>query len=69
MGQLWAVQLRMKTVGSAPDEKSFYGVANKRDQCTMMSFSRSKRKFQLVCSHCHGLTLLGLFSSLLSRLC
>jgi len=25
------VLLRMKTVGSSPDEKSFYDVANKRD--------------------------------------
>jgi hypothetical protein len=48
MGQLWAVLLRMKTVGSAPDEKSFYGVANKRDGCTMVSFSRSKRKFRFM---------------------
>src|SRR5208337_390797 len=47
MGELWAVLLRMKTVGSALDEKSFYGVANKRDGCTMVSFSRSKRKFRL----------------------
>jgi hypothetical protein len=46
MGQFWAVLLRMKTVGSAPDEKSFYGAANKRDGCTMVSFSRSKRKFR-----------------------
>jgi hypothetical protein len=47
MGQLWAVLLRMKTVGSAPDEKSLYGVANKRDGCTMVSFSRSKGRFRL----------------------
>jgi hypothetical protein len=26
-GKLWAVLLRMKIVGSAPNEKSFYGVA------------------------------------------
>lgn len=39
---------RWKTVGSAPDEKSFYGAANKRDGCTMVPFSRSKRKFRLM---------------------
>jgi len=47
MGQLWAVLLRMKTAGSAPDEKSFHGVANKRDGCTMGPFLRPKRKFRL----------------------
>jgi len=47
MGRLWAVLLRMKTVRSAPDEKSFYGVANKRDGCTMVPFSRSKRKSRM----------------------
>jgi hypothetical protein len=47
IGQFWAVLLQMKTVGSAPDEKSFYGAANRRDKCTMVSFSRSKRKFRL----------------------
>jgi hypothetical protein len=35
-----------QTVGSAPDEESFYGVANKRDGCTMVPFSRSKSKFR-----------------------
>jgi|GEM_PF-4472108 len=44
MGQL--VLLRMKTVGSAPDEKSFYSVANKRDWCAKVSLSKSKRKFR-----------------------
>src|SRR5664280_2557802 len=34
-----------QTVGSAPDEKSFYGVANRRNECTMVLCSRSKRKF------------------------
>jgi len=48
MGQFGAVLLRMKTVGSVPDEKSFYGAANKRDGCTMVSFSRSKRKFRII---------------------
>jgi len=47
MGQLWAVLLRMRTVGSAPDEKSLYGVANKRDGYTVVSFSSQKRKFRL----------------------
>src|SRR5260370_30498956 len=28
---------------------SVYGVANKRDGCTMVSFSRSKRKFRVIC--------------------
>src|SRR5271167_620638 len=32
-------------VGSAPDGKSFYGVANGRDGYTMVPFPRSKRKF------------------------
>jgi hypothetical protein len=36
-----------QTVGSAPDGKSFHGVANGRDGCTMGPFSRSKRKFPL----------------------
>jgi len=41
-----AVLLRMKNVGSAPDEKSFYGGANRPDGCTMVPFSRPKRKFR-----------------------
>jgi hypothetical protein len=36
-----------QTVGSAPDEKSFHGVANVRDGCTMVPFLRPKRKFRL----------------------
>ena len=33
-----------QTVGSAPDKNRF-SVANRRDGCTMVPFSRSKRKF------------------------
>src|ERR1019366_6210975 len=33
-------------VGSAPEGKSFYGVANRRDGCTMVPYPRSKRKFR-----------------------
>jgi uncharacterized protein len=44
---LCAVRLRMKTIGSAPDKKSSYRLAKKRDGCTMVSFSRLKRKFWL----------------------
>src|ERR1019366_5680037 len=36
-----------KTVGSAPTKKSFHGVANGRDGCTMVPFSRSKRKSRI----------------------
>ena len=36
-----------QTVGSAPIEESFHGVANGRDGCTMVPFSRSKRRFRL----------------------
>src|SRR5664280_3666055 len=36
-----------QTVGSAPDEKSFYGVANRPDGCIIVPFSRSKRKFRI----------------------
>jgi hypothetical protein len=35
-----------QTVGSAPDEKSFHSVANRRDGFTMVPFLRSKRTFQ-----------------------
>src|ERR1035438_3347734 len=35
------------TVGSAPDDKSFHSVANRPDGCTMVPFSRSKRKFRI----------------------
>src|ERR1017187_6219376 len=34
-------------VGSAPEGKSFYGVANRRDGCTMVRLLRPKRKFRL----------------------
>src|ERR1019366_7087386 len=34
------------TVGSAPDDKSFHSVANRRDECTMVPFLRPKRKFR-----------------------
>ena len=40
-----------QTVGSAPDEKSFYGVANRPDGCIMVPFSRSKRKFRFKHAH------------------
>src|ERR1019366_5998532 len=33
-----------QTVGSAPDDKSFHSVANRRDRCTMVPFSRSKKR-------------------------
>src|ERR1019366_7269250 len=36
------------TVGSAPDDKSFHSVANRRDECTMVPFLRPKRKFRLI---------------------
>jgi len=39
LGKLWAVLLRMKTVGSAPDERLSYGVANKGDWCIILSLS------------------------------
>jgi hypothetical protein len=42
-----AVLLQVKTVRNAPDEKSCYGVANKRDGCTMVPFSRPKRKVRM----------------------
>ena len=45
-----------QTVGSAPDEKSFHSVANRRDGCTMVPFSRSKRKFRLRAVHRFGRT-------------
>jgi hypothetical protein len=32
--------------GQCSDKKSFHGVANGRDGCTMVPFSRSKRKFR-----------------------
>src|ERR1019366_7337411 len=35
------------TVGSAPDDKSFHSIANRRDECTMVPFLRPKRKFRL----------------------
>ncbi len=35
-----------KTVGSSSIERSFHDVANGRDGCTMVLFSRSKRKFR-----------------------
>src|SRR5271165_6588824 len=37
------------SVGSAPDEKAFHSVANRRDGCTMVPFSRSKRKSRFRC--------------------
>ena len=37
-----------QTVGSAPDEKSFYGVAKSSDGCTIVPFMRPKRKFVIV---------------------
>jgi len=47
MGQFWAVQVGgWHTFGSAPDDNSFYGVANGRDGCSMVPFSRAKRKSQ-----------------------
>ena len=46
-----------KTVGSAPIEKSFHGVANKRDGCTMVPFSRSKRKFRFMAKRTLDLTV------------
>jgi hypothetical protein len=46
MGQFRAVLVRKKTVGSAPIEKSFHGVANGRDGPTTVRVSRPKRKFR-----------------------
>ena len=47
MGQFWAGCCGWQTVGSTPDEKSFYGVAKRPDGRTMVPLSRPKRKFQL----------------------
>src|SRR5208337_4639775 len=47
MGLLSGCAAADEAVGGTPDEKSFYGVANKRGGCTMVSFSRSKKKFRL----------------------
>jgi hypothetical protein len=41
-----------QTVGRAPDDKSFHDVANGRDECTMVPFSRSKRKFRVYSKPC-----------------
>jgi hypothetical protein len=48
MGQFWAVLVRVADRGSAPDEKSFHNVANRRDGCTIVLLLRSKRKFRLI---------------------
>jgi len=42
-GAIWAVLLRWQTVGSVTDEKSSYGVANRRDACTMVRFTRANK--------------------------
>jgi hypothetical protein len=46
MGQFWAGCCGGQTVGSTPDEKSFYGIAKRPDGRTMVPLSRPKRKFQ-----------------------
>ena len=47
MGQFWAVLVRMEDRRECSDKKSFHGVANGRDGCTMVPFSRSKRKIRI----------------------
>src|ERR1019366_4282983 len=49
MGRFWPCRCGWQTAGSAPIEKSFRNVAIRRDWHTMVSFSRSKRKFWIVC--------------------
>ncbi len=46
-GQFRAVLVGDGTPWSAPDDKLFYSVANRRDGCTMVPFLRAKRKFRL----------------------
>ena len=47
MGRFWPCRCGWQTAGSAPIAKSFRNVAIRRDWHTMVSFSRSKRKFRL----------------------
>ena len=62
-----------QVVGSAPEGKSFYGVANRRDGSTMVPFPRSKRKFWfrtvLVLKRLRTMKRLSLLASLLLSLC
>ena len=44
MGQFWAVLVRMEDRRTCSGKKSFRGVANGRDECMMVPFSRSKTK-------------------------
>jgi hypothetical protein len=41
MGQIWLCCCGWQAVGSASDEKSFQGVANRRDGYTMVRFMRT----------------------------
>jgi len=52
MVRFWPCPCGWQTAGSAPIEKSFRNVAIRRDGHTMVSFSRSKRKFRLKLSVC-----------------
>jgi DDE family transposase len=46
LGRFWPCRCGWQTAGSAPIEQSFRNVAIRRDWHTMVSFSRSKRKFR-----------------------
>jgi hypothetical protein len=47
MGRSWLCRCGWQTSGTAPTEKRFSIVATGRDGCTMVPFSRSKRKFRV----------------------
>src|ERR1700751_2998555 len=44
MGEMECAGAGWHTFGSGPDDKSFYAAANGRDGCSMVPFSRAKRK-------------------------
>jgi hypothetical protein len=51
MVRFWPCRCGWQTDGSAPIEESFRNVAIRRDGRTMVSFSRSKRKFRIYRNH------------------